>query len=50
MTRDGTLTSFDVNGDIFLQFFDPAKARIAIQFEYENLKMSLMKPHVNLNK
>lgn len=50
MTRDGNLSSFDVNGEIFLQFFDPARARIAIQFEYENLKLNTIKPHINLNK
>ncbi|KAL4435366.1 hypothetical protein ABPG74_022849 [Tetrahymena malaccensis] len=50
MTRDGTLNSLDINGEVFLQFFDPSKARIAIQFEYENLKLKTLKPHVNLNK
>ncbi|EAS04835.1 adaptor complexes medium subunit family protein (macronuclear) [Tetrahymena thermophila SB210] len=50
MTRDGTLNSLDINGEVFLQFYDPSKARIAIQFEYENLKLKTLKPHVNLNK
>lgn len=51
MTREGNMNSFEINGEIYLTFYDPNKSKVAIQFEYDNsLKLNAMKPHINLNK
>ncbi|EGR32248.1 hypothetical protein IMG5_090970 [Ichthyophthirius multifiliis] len=51
MTREGTLNSLEINGEVFLSFYDPSKSKVVIQFEYDqNVKLNLMKPHINLNK
>eukprot|EP01017_Pseudomicrothorax_dubius_P023033 TRINITY_DN24757_c0_g1_i2.p1 TRINITY_DN24757_c0_g1~~TRINITY_DN24757_c0_g1_i2.p1 ORF type:complete len:341 (+),score=89.74 TRINITY_DN24757_c0_g1_i2:116-1138(+) len=50
MTRDGVVTSFEVVGEVLIEFHDPSKTNSTISLDHENLKSFNIKPHPSLNR
>lgn len=50
MTKEGTLNSLEIVGDVMLVFRDKSKCKCRIQLEHEKNKQILVKPHPSLNR
>lgn len=50
MTKEGSLNSLEIIGDVFLFFRDKSKCKAKILIEHEKNKQILAKPHPSLNR
>lgn len=50
ITKEGTLNSLEIIGDVFLVFRDKTKCRAKIEMEHEKNKQIILKPHPSLNR
>ena len=50
ITKEGTLNSLEIVGDVFLVFKDKGKCKARIELEHEKNKQIVVKPHPNLNR
>jgi hypothetical protein len=50
ITKEGTLNTLEIVGDVFLVFKDKSKCKARIELEHEKNKQIVVKPHPNLNR